>query len=138
MRKAIVYSFLILLFSSFIKEKKTCPTLQFDGIYVFKIDNENSAVIRFYSDKLVLVSTSVNDYAAVMTWFNRDPENASRVLTGKYSVKSKNCSVNFRVKGETGEQVYSGIITDEKTIQFSIYNPKDKTSTSRSYTFVKP
>jgi hypothetical protein len=114
-----------------------CPKLLFNGIYTFKVDAESSAIIRFYPDKVVLVSTSVNNYADVMTWFNRDPENFSRVLTGKY--KSGNeCKLSFKVKGETGEQLYNGIIVSDSLISFQIYNPSTKAKTSRSYKFVKP
>jgi len=86
---------------------------------------------------VVLVSTSVNDYSKVMTWFNRDPENFSRVLTGKYKI-AKDCSIAFKVKGETGEQKYSGKIVDSNTLELHVFNPKDHTSTDRTYTFVKP
>ena len=34
------------------------PNIEFDGIYVYKLDEENSAVIRFYEDGVVIVSTS--------------------------------------------------------------------------------
>jgi hypothetical protein len=113
------------------------PDVQFDGIYVYKLDDENSAVIRFYEDGVVLVSTSVNDYSKVMTWFNRDKENFSRVLTGKYKTGKRDASIHFTVKGETGEQKYSGFITADKTLELHIFNPKDKSSTDRIYTFVK-
>lgn len=113
------------------------PNLEFDGIYVYKLDAENSAVIRFYEDGVVLVSTSVNDYSKVMTWFNRDKENFSRVLTGKYK-KGKKGDLRFNVKGETGEQKFSGRILPDKTLQLHVVNPADKTSTDRIYTFVKP
>lgn len=112
--------------------------VQFDGIYVYKIDSESSAVIRFYDDGVVLVSSSVNDYSKVMTWFNRDKENFSRVLTGKYKTGKKDGSIRFNVKGETGEQKYSGFILADKTIQLHVFNPKDKTGADRIYTFVKP
>src|ERR1700741_5688092 len=84
------------------------PNVEFNGIYVYKIDEESSAVIRFYEDGLVLVSTSVNDYSKVMTWFNRDKENLFRVLSGKYKKGKRDASIRFNVKGETGEQQFSG------------------------------
>src|ERR1044072_1029038 len=131
---AVVFS----LCCCFLSKDSACPSLSFDGIYVFKLDNESSAVIRFYDDKVVLVSTSINDYSKVMTWFNRDPENFSRVLTGKYKIGKSDCSIRFSVKGETGEQKYSGKIIDDKTLDLHIFNPKDKTTTDHTYTFVKP
>jgi hypothetical protein len=115
----------------------TRPNVEFDGIYVYKLDAENSAVIRFYEDGVVIVSTSVNDYSKVMTWFNRDKENFSRVLSGKYK-KGKDGSLKFNVKGETGEQKFSGHILADKTLQLHVVNPADKTSTDRIYTFVRP
>lgn len=115
-----------------------CPALLYDGIYTYKVDAESSAVIRFYSDRLVLVSTSTNNYKEVMTWFNRDPENLSRVLTGKYSLKSGSCQLSFKVKGETGKQNYTGTLRTDKTLDLQIYNPATKTKTQRTYTFVKP
>ena len=113
------------------------PGVEFDGIYVYKLDAENSAVIRFYEDGVVIVSTSVNDYSKVMTWFNRDPENFSRVLSGKYKTGKKDASIRFSVKGETGEQKFTGHILADKTLQLHVVNPKDNTSTDRVYTFVK-
>lgn len=135
--KKILPFFLLILICGF-SSKATCPKLLYDGIYVFEIDAENAAVIRFYEDGMVLVSTSVRDYAKVMTWFNRDPENASRVLTGKYKISKGSCSIRFNVKGETGEQKYDGNLVSEKNIHLHIFNPADKSSTDREYHFVKP
>ncbi len=109
--------------------------VEYDGIYTFKLDEENSAVIRFYEDGVVIVSTSVNDYSKVMTWFNRDQENFSRVLSGKYKKGKRDASIRFTVKGETGEQKYTGHILVDKKLELHVYNPKDKTSTDRVYTF---
>lgn len=131
------YAFCLFIISTGLKADK-CPSLQFEGIYTFKIDNESSAVIRFYSDRVVLVSTSVNDYKQVMTWFNRDPENYSRVLTGKYKRESKSCSIRFTVKGETGEQRYEGQVISDSLLQLNIFNPATKAKASRQYKFVKP
>lgn len=114
-----------------------CPKLQFNGIYTFMVDAESSAIIRFYPDRVVLVSTSVNNYADVMTWFNRDPENFSRVLTGKYKTGNE-CKLSFKVKGETGEQIYNGRIESDSTISLQIYNPSTKAKATRTYKFVKP
>lgn len=146
----IIYPITLLLFlltSAFCPGTSNCPALQTDGIYVYKLDAEHSAVIRFYDDKTVLVSTSLNDYKEVMTWFNREPENFSRVLTGKYKISKGNCLVSFKVKGESGEQKFFGTLTSDKTIDFNITNPaqkneknksKTRTMTQRTYTFVKP
>jgi hypothetical protein len=133
-----LFSFTLLLTVVLAFKGDKCPVLQFDGIYTFKIDTESSAVIRFYADNVVLVSTSVNDYKQVMTWFNRDPENFSRILTGKYKRSSKNCSVKFTVKGETGEQRYEGQIISDSLIDLNIFNPATKAKTKRLYKFVKP
>lgn len=138
MKKFLPVLILLLVTGSSFKGKQNCPALNPNGIYVYKLDAENSAVIRFYEDGVVLVSTSVNDYSKVLTWFNRDPENFSRVLTGKYKISKGSCTIRFNVKGETGEQKYSGTIQDDKTVQLHIFNPKDKTSADRTYTFVKP
>lgn len=112
--------------------------VEFDGIYVYKLDAESSAVIRFYEDGIVIVSTSVNDYSKVMTWFNRDKENFSRVLSGKYKKGKRDGSIRFNVKGETGEQKFTGHILPDKTLELHVFNPKDKTSTDRIYTFYRP
>jgi hypothetical protein len=127
---------LLIIIAAFKGDK--CPAVQFNGIYTFKIDSESSAVIRFYADRVVLVSTSVNDYKQVMTWFNRDPENFSRILTGKYKCSSKACSIKFNVKGETGEQRYEGIIINDSLLDLTIFNPATRTQTKRQYKFVKP
>ncbi len=137
MSKHILFFLFLTSFSEFSFLLAYRPTVQYDGIYVFKLDKENSAVIRFYEDGVVIVSTSINDYSKVMTWFNRDKENFSRVLTGKYKMGKRNASIRFHVKGETGEQKYSGFITAEKTLELHVFNPKDQTSTDRIYSFVK-
>ena len=136
MKKSIGLLLLFAVFSglSFIAYR---PNVEFNGIYVYKLDAENSAVIRFYEDGVVIVSTSVNDYSKVMTWFNRDKENFSRILSGKYKIGKKDASIRFNVKGETGEQKFTGHILADKTLQLHIVNPKDNTSTDRTYTFVK-
>ncbi len=138
MRIFLSIGIVFLMCCGFLSTDSSCPSLSFDGIYVYKVDNESSAVIRFYDDKVVLVSSSINDYSKVLTWFNRDPENFSRILTGKYKTDKNNCAIRFTVKGETGEQKYSGKIIDGKTIDLHIFNPKDNTSTDRTYTFIKP
>lgn len=139
---ALLLLLVIVLLPAFKPAKTTCPAVQTEGIYVFKIDAEHSGVIRFYADKTVLVSTSLNDYKEVMTWFNREPENFSRVLTGKYKISKNSCTISFHVKGETGEQKFFGKINDEKNITFEITNPaqnkKARTGTTRTYTFVNP
>lgn len=136
MKKQLLLLLLIGAISGISFVKTNLFTLQFDGIYVFKVDSESSAVIRFYEDGVVIVSSSTNDYSKVMTWFNRDKENFSRVLTGKYKKNNKG-AIRFNVKGETGEQKYSGKILNDKTIQLHIFNPKDKSSADRLYSFVK-
>lgn len=134
MRKILLYLFLLSVPGiSFTTYR---PNPEFDGLYYYKIDEENSAVIRFYDDGVVIVSSSVNDYAKVMTWFNRDKENFSRVLTGKYKT-GKNGSLHFHVKGETGEQKFTGYILADKTLQLHVTDPKAGTSTDRIYQFWK-
>ncbi len=137
MKKGIllIAVFILAMTTSFVAYR---PNVEFDGIYVYKLDAENSAVIRFYEDGVVLVSTSVNDYSKVMTWFNRDEENFSRVLSGKYKKGKRDASIRFNVKGETGEQKFTGYILHDKTLQLHVFNPKDKTSTDRIYTFYRP
>ncbi|CAN5766658.1 hypothetical protein BH11BAC7_BH11BAC7_13680 [soil metagenome] len=112
--------------------------VEYDGIYVYKLDEESSAVIRFYEDGVVIVSTSVNDYSKVMTWFNRDKENFSRILSGKCKKGKRDASIRFNVKGETGEQKFTGHILYDKTLELHVVNANDKTSTDRIYKFVKP
>ena len=137
MKKGIllIAVFVLSIATSFVAYR---PNVEFDGIYVYKLDAENSAVIRFYEDGVVLVSTSINDYSKVMTWFNRDEENFSRVLSGKYKKGKRDASIRFNVKGETGEQKFSGHILHDKTLELHVFNPKDKTSTDRIYTFYRP
>ena len=137
MKKGIllIAVFVLSIATSFVAYR---PNVEFDGIYVYKLDAENSAVIRFYEDGVVLVSTSINDYSKVMTWFNRDEENFSRVLSGKYKKGQRDASIRFNVKGETGEQKFSGHIIHDKTLELHVFNPKDKTSTDRIYTFYRP
>ncbi len=119
----------IVLLTSF--KGDTCRP-EYGGIYVFKIDNENSAVLRFYEDGSVIASTSVNNYKKVITWFHKG--NVDMVLSGKYKVKK--CKIKFKVKGMTGEQEYKGIISGQ-SITFDLTDGKSKAVTQRTYTFVK-
>jgi hypothetical protein len=105
--------------------------VSFNGFYAYKIDKDNSAVIRFYEDGTVIASTSTNDYKHVATWFTK--ENADMVLQGKY--KLKKCKSVFTVKGATGEQKYQIEINPE-TLDAVITDKKSKKSTKRNYTFV--
>ncbi|TND00636.1 MAG: hypothetical protein FD123_4341 [Bacteroidetes bacterium] len=137
MRNTVLVLFALLLVSFKAPE---CPFLEMGGIYVYKIDAEYSAMIRFYNDGLVLVTTSDKPYKEVLDWFNNQPENLSRVLSGKYKVSKKNCTVSFKVKGESGKQEFSGTI-GKNSLDMTITNPaqngQKKTSTRRTYTFVK-
>lgn len=129
--KKTLYPFIITLFalvaSSFRSDK--C-TVSYNGIYAIKLDDEHSAVLRFYEDGTVLASTSVNDYMDVMTWFNKD--NKQMVLTGKYKIRK--CSISFDVSGMTGEQSYEGTINGN-TIDVILTDKESKKSTKRVYTF---
>lgn len=129
MKKHISITILIIscISLSFIQEK--CQ-LNYKGIYAFKLNDENSAVLRFYDDGTVLASTSVNDYMDVMTWFNK--ENKDMVLKGKYKIKK--CTLSFSVSGQTGEQRYEGAIEDNKLI-LTITDKETKRSTKRTYAF---
>jgi hypothetical protein len=105
--------------------------LNFKGFYAFKLNNENSAVLRFYEDGIVIASTSTNDYKHVATWFTK--ENKDMVLNGKY--KLKKCRTNFTVKGYTGEQKYV-ISAGSGSLEAEITDVKSKKSTKRTYTFI--
>jgi len=122
--------YITLLFSvlSF-KNVENC-TVQYKGIYAFKIDEEHSAVLRFYEDGTVLASSSINDYFDVFTWFHK--ENKTRVLSGKYKIKK--CTISFDVSGETGKQSYEGVI-EGTTIKINLTDKATKKSTTRSYNF---
>jgi hypothetical protein len=119
----IVITFL----SSFLPEN--CD-LKYKGIYAIKLDEEHSAVLRFYEDGTVLASTSVNDYMDVMGWFNKD--NKDMVLKGTYKVKK--CAIKFSVSGMTGEQSYEGEISGDR-INFELSNKDSKKTAKRTYTF---
>jgi hypothetical protein len=122
-----VFIALFLMLASF--NEDSCK-LKFNGIYAFKLDNEHSAVLRFYEDGTVLSSVSVNDYMDVFSWFNK--ENKDMVLSGKYRVKK--CNVSFNVKGMTGEIEYSGTVSNND-IQLKMTDQESKKSGSRTYSF---
>ena len=105
-------------------------TVNYKGIYAIKLDNESSAVLRFYEDGTVLASTSVNDYMDVMTWFNK--ENKDMVLKGKYKIKK--CGISFNVSGMTGEQEYEGDIQGN-LLNLEITDKESKKHVKRTYTF---
>ncbi|MBL7883022.1 MAG: hypothetical protein JNL69_03065 [Bacteroidia bacterium] len=121
---------IIILFALFsFKYTENC-TVEYKGIYAFKIDEEHSAVLRFYEDGIVLASSSINDYFDVFTWFHK--ENKTRVLSGKYKIKK--CKISFDVSGETGKQSYEGEIKGN-TIELKLTDKATKKSTTRNYTF---
>ncbi|MFL5754367.1 MAG: hypothetical protein ACJ76F_13230, partial [Bacteroidia bacterium] len=99
--------------------------------YAFKLNNENSAVLRFYEDGTVIASTSTNDYKHVATWFTR--ENQEMVLSGKY--KLKKCRSSFTVKGYSGEQKYV-IVAGSGSLEAEITDVKSKKTTKRTYILI--
>jgi len=129
--KKITLLFIAIAFAFGFAPKEKC-VVDYTGIYVYKLDAESSAVLRFYEDGIVIASTSVNSYKKVMTWFNK--ENVDMVLSGKYKIKG--CSVKFQVKGMTGEQSYKGLINGQ-SINFELKDVASKATTQRLYTLVK-
>jgi hypothetical protein len=129
MRSFLSGILLLTCFTSFTGDK--C-TVKYNGIYTASVDEETDAHIRFYEDGVVIVSTSVKNIKDVSTWFNK--ENIDRILKGKYKVKG--CTLKFKVKGDTGEQVFSGTITGN-SLQMEITQGKNgKAYTTRTYTFI--
>ncbi len=129
MKKVSFVLVLVVMMLSSFKKADNC-TLSYNGIYAFKLDEEHSAVLRFYEDGTVLASTSVNDYMDVFTWFHKD--NKDMVLTGKYKIKK--CEIKFEVKGITGSQSYEGTIIGN-SIDVKLKDEETKKSVSRIYTF---
>lgn len=129
-KNKLAFASLIILFVCNAFTTSNC-TVSFNGIYAYKLDNEHSAVLRFFEDGTVLASTSVNDYFDVMTWFTK--ENKDRVLKGKYKIKK--CEIFFDVEGDTGKQSYQGVISGN-SIQFKLTDKQSKKSTDRTYIFV--
>ncbi len=122
--------FVLISFSFVASEKAPTCTVKYNGIYAFKLDNEHSAIIRFYEDGTVLASTSVNDYMDVFSWFHK--QNKDMVLKGTYKIKK--CAIKFEVEGMTGEQEYKGSISDN-TIDIKLTDEATKKTASRVYTF---
>ena len=122
-------SALISLSFSFKGNLSEC-SVKCNGIYAYKLDNENSAVIRFYADGTVLASTSVNDYMDVFSWFHKD--NKDLVLKGTYKIRK--CEIKFEVAGMTGEQKYSGTINGDSIIM-KLTDKGSKKTANRTYTF---
>lgn len=131
MKKIATLLLFVLISFSFVPSNETATcSVKFNGIYAYKLDNEHSAIIRFYEDGTVLASTSVNDYMDVFSWFHK--ENKDMVLKGTYSIKK--CSVKFEVTGMTGEQKYKGVISDN-TIDVKLTDAATKKTANRTYTF---
>jgi len=128
-RTKTLFSILLLTVISISFTQDKC-TVKYNGIYAFKLNEEYSAVLRFYEDGTVLASSSVNDYMDVFSWFHK--ENKNMVLTGKYKIKK--CNITFDVAGSTGEQKYTGEINGDK-IEFELKDKESKKSVKRSYTF---
>lgn len=122
--------FICLLTMSFKQTSDSCK-INTNGIYAYKIDAKNSAILRFFDDGTVLASSSINDYTDVNSWFTKD--NTKMVLSGKYKVKK--CSFKFKVKGETGAQEYEGTV-QENQLTVTVEDLKTKASTSRIYSFI--
>lgn len=140
MKKNFLLALLVpLLHVSAVPKDGPCPAPKTNGMYVYKIDGEYSAYIRFYTYGLVLVTTSDKPAKEVFTWFNNEPQNQSRVLSGKYKIAKKGCKINFKVKGETGEQFFEGLLNGNDQFDVRITNPKQsgkkKASTRRIYSF---
>ncbi len=132
MKTKLILFFTALLISfsfSLPKKSETC-SVQYKGIYAYKLDKENSAIIRFYEDGTVLASTSVNDYMDVFSWFHK--ENKDMVLKGTYSIKK--CAIKFEVSGMTGEQKYKGTVAGN-TIDMELKDKASKKTAKRVYTF---
>ncbi|MFL5762888.1 MAG: hypothetical protein ACJ77K_03030 [Bacteroidia bacterium] len=129
MKKIISFLSVLLCFSFAPAESGDC-TVKYNGIYAIRLDNEHSAILRFYADGTVLASTSVNDYFDVFTWFQKD--NKDMVLTGTYKIKK--CGIKFEVSGQTGEQKYEGMITGDK-IDMELKDEASKKTVKRTYTF---
>ncbi|MCW3083105.1 MAG: hypothetical protein JWP12_471 [Bacteroidetes bacterium] len=130
MKKAVYSLFLLLLTSLFSSFSTGNCAVNYKGIYAIKLDDEHSAVLRFYEDGTVLASTSINDYMDVMTWFNKD--NKDMVLKGKYKIKK--CTISFDVSGMTGEQSYTGTIEDGK-LNITLTDKESKKHATRTYTY---
>lgn len=105
--------------------------ISYKGFYAIRLDNEHSAVLRFYEDGTVIASTSTNDYKQVAQWFIKD--NQDMVLKGTY--KLKKCKSGFTVKGYTGEQKYE-ITATPGSIDAHITDKQSKKTTTRTYTFI--
>ena len=132
MKRLVFISLLLIsgIFSTGFSTREESCAVKYNGIYAFKIDEEHSAVIRFYEDGTVLSSTSVNDYMDVFSWFNK--ENKDMVLKGNYKIKK--CGIRFKVEGPTGSQEYEGTV-QENAISVKLTDKESNKSTSRSYTF---
>ncbi len=131
MKKIIPLIFIGFILLSFVptNEKANCAAM-YNGIYAYKIDNEHSAIIRFYKDGTVLASTSVNDYMDVFSWFHK--ENKDMVLKGTYKIKK--CEIKFEVTGISGEQKYKGVISGN-TLAIKLTDNESKKTADRVYTF---
>lgn len=129
--KNLTLVFCILISFSFVvpNSKSNCA-IKYNGIYAYKLDNEHSAIIRFYEDGTALASTSVNDYMDVFSWFHK--ENKDMVLKGTYSLKK--CVIKFEVTGMTGEQKYKGTVYDN-VIEVKLTDAATKKTANRTYTF---
>lgn len=130
MKKALSLTSLF-IFVVFLCKAQSC-TLKTNGFYYFKLNEEHSALLRFYEDGTVLASSSTNDYKEVETWFRK--ENTSMVLNGKY--KLKKCKADFDVEGMSGKQDYDIEISGDELIAVITDNKAGK-KTKREYKFYK-
>ncbi len=130
MRKSFLSIIILLNITLLISFVPDNCKVKYNGIYAIKLDEEHSAVLRFYEDGTVLASTSVNDYMDVMTWFSK--ENKDMVLKGNYKIKV--CSIKFSVSGSSGEQRYEGEIQGDN-LNFELKNKDSKKGIKRTYSF---
>jgi len=130
MKNNILFLVCLLFAYSFTPKNNATCNVKYNGIYAYQLDNENSAIIRFYEDGTVLASTSVNDYMDVFSWFHK--ENKDMVLKGTYAIKK--CAIKFEVTGMTGEQKYKGSVL-ENSIDIKLTDAATKKTVNRVYTF---
>lgn len=108
--------------------QKCKPNL--NGFYYFKVNEESSAVLRFFANGEVIATTSNNKYEEVEKYFTLEKKDL--MLSGKY--KWKKCSSSFTLGGDTGKQMYRV----EKKNENLIVNIRDNSSAQtiqRTYLF---
>jgi len=130
----------IVVLTGWVVTGKRDSIVRFDGIYQNPIPDTSDGLtsyhyLRFYEDKTVLSTSSLENTRKVKKWFNKDNQNISR---GKYKIRGNKIRFNTYTNSKPKVKVvFQGEIITRNTLKLhskSFYNWLDPNS---KYKFVQ-